>query len=70
MSTAGPLLTLAALLVLLGRWGYRNADALVPTAVGVAERARLARVLRRGAVAAYVVAGAFLALSIMAVVDG
>ncbi|PXY17392.1 hypothetical protein [Prauserella muralis] len=66
MSTAGPLLVLAVLLVLLGRWGLRNADTAVPAALGARERARRARVLRRGAVAAQVVAAAFVVVSVLA----
>lgn len=68
MSTAIPMLALAVALVLLGRWGRRHADRLVPAGLSADERARRARVLRRGAVVSYVVAAVFVAFSIAAVV--
>ncbi|NBH07481.1 hypothetical protein [Amycolatopsis sp. SID8362] len=67
MTTAIPFLVLALLLVALGRWGGRHAGQLVPAALPGAERERRTRVLRRGAVTAYVVAAVFVAMSVVAV---
>jgi ABC-type Fe3+ transport system permease subunit len=55
MSTA-VLLVLAALLVLIGRWGRRNAESLAPRGMPERERAQRAGVLRRGGIACHVVA--------------
>ncbi|UUV28639.1 hypothetical protein NQK81_28110 [Amycolatopsis roodepoortensis] len=66
MSTVIFLLCLAALLVLLGRWGRKRSLDLVPSNLPIAERERRAKVVRRGAVGAYAVAAVFVAFSVAA----
>jgi anti-sigma factor RsiW len=66
MTTAAPFLVLAVLLVLLGRWGSRRSRDLVPANLPMAEREARAKVVRRGAVSAYVVAAVFVVVSVAA----
>ncbi|PXY20629.1 hypothetical protein BA062_32475 [Prauserella flavalba] len=55
MASGVALLTMAGALVLLGRWGRRNANR-VPPWLSSRERERRSRTMRRGARACYVVA--------------
>ncbi|OLZ42949.1 hypothetical protein [Amycolatopsis keratiniphila] len=66
MSTAVPFFALAVLLVLLGRWGGKHSLEVVPANLPSAERERRAKVVRRGAVGAYVIAAVFVVMSIAA----
>jgi hypothetical protein len=50
----------AVVLVLLGRWGRRNTAQLIPLALAPDDRVRQERVLRRGTLTCYFVAGLFL----------
>jgi hypothetical protein len=54
----------SAVLFLLGYWGRRNAEDLVPVSLDADERARRTRVLRRGSLACCAVAMLFLIASI------
>lgn len=58
------LLAVAAVLVLLGRWGRRNASSLVPGSLSAPDRRHREAVLRRGGLACH---GAALLLAVAAV---
>lgn len=64
-----PVAALAAVLILLGGWGRRNAAILAVVPGMEAERiARRERTMRRGAVACRGVGTAFLAVAVLSVV--
>ncbi len=58
-------LTIAGILVLLGRWGYRNAENLAPPLLAEESREHRTRVVRRGAIACYAAAVVFVAIAII-----
>lgn len=62
MSTFLPFGTIALILVLLGRWGMRNARRAVPTSLPADEREHRVRVIRRGSVCCWAVACVLLAV--------
>lgn len=70
MSTLVAFGLLAGGLLLLGRWGIRNATRLAPQSLPENERQRRARVMRRGSVACWVAAGALLAVGFHAWLAG
>lgn len=59
---------LAAVLTLLARYGWQNADTLVPHELDSAQRARRLRAVRRGAAASLVVAGLLLGAALTSAV--
>lgn len=61
-------LALAFALVVLGRWGVRNAHSVVPHALPEADRERRQRVIVRGAVVCQGVAALFVAMAVLRVV--
>ncbi|MCU1651093.1 MAG: hypothetical protein JWQ60_2242 [Pseudonocardia sp.] len=61
----GLLLAGSAMLFLLGYWGRRNAEDLVPVSLHPDERARRTRVLRRGSMTCCVVATLFLIVGVV-----
>lgn len=62
MTTFIPFGIAALILILLGRWGMRNARRAVSPSLPAGERERRARVLRRGSVCCWVVACLLLAV--------
>lgn len=55
----------ALMLVSVGRWGYRNADALVPTSYSEQGQRRRARALRHGAIMCQFAAGVLVTAAVM-----
>lgn len=58
----------AAVLFFVGRWGYRNARNLVPTAYSKEGQARTARALKRGGALCQLVAGVLILAAIVTLV--
>lgn len=58
-------LSIAAVLFLLGRWGYTNSERLAPHLLSDESRHHRTRILRRGAVTCQVVAVLFVAIAVI-----
>lgn len=64
LADAAVLLTLAACLSLLARWGSRNVDSLILAGLSQNDRDKRKRVLRRGMRTAYALAAVFVLTSL------
>lgn len=62
-------LTTAAILLLIGRWGYRNADTLAPSLLAEEKQDQRSRVIRRGAIACYGAAAIFVVIMIIGLIS-